>query len=53
MGKLSPDSLAGFKGAASRQEWNGGGRTRGGERGEWGWEGKGEVGGIVPWLLGG
>ena len=54
-----PDPLAGFKGAASRQEGMGGigeGRTRGteargerrnGEGGE-----KGKVGGIAPWLLG-
>ena len=45
---LSPDALAGFKGAASRQEENKGGRTRGsgkqgkgGERRKWGREGKG------------
>jgi len=47
-----------FQGAASRQEGNGGqgrnrerGKGEGGER-EWGREGKGEVGGIAPWLLG-
>jgi len=55
----SPDPQAGFKGAASRQDRNGGeGRTGGGrgkgrEKGEWVREGKGEVGGIAPWLLGG
>jgi len=55
----SPDPLAGFNGAASRQEGNGReGRTRGGGRGEGrgkgkqGRRGKGEVGGIAPWLLG-
>jgi len=40
----SPVPLAGFKGAASRQEGNGGeGRTREGEegKGEWGRRGKG------------
>ena len=49
-----PDRLVGFKGAASRQEENGGeGRTRGREeKGEWGREGKGESWGIAPWLLG-
>jgi len=54
--QCSPDLLAGFKGAALRQEGNGakegreerkgkGGMGKGGE--------KGEVGGIAPWLLGG
>jgi len=58
-----PDPLAGFKGAASRQEENGGEGTKDeGRRGKRGREGKGgwrregktgEVGGIAPWLLGG
>ena len=55
-----PDPLAGFKGAASRQEGNGGeGRTRerreerkGEELREWGRNGKGGSWGIAPWLLG-
>jgi len=54
----APPDLAGFKGAASRQEGNGrDGRTKGKreseEKGGMGKGGKGEVGGIVPWLLGG
>jgi len=57
-----PDSLAGFKGAASRQEGNrgkemeglgGGEEGKGRERRKWGGEGKGRSWGIAPWLLGG
>jgi len=52
--QCSPAPLAGFKGAASRQEGNSRERRKDGERkGEWRREGKGEIGGIAPWLLGG
>jgi len=53
-----PDPLAGFKGAASRQEGKGGRERRRGEegkgreRGNGEGRGKAEVGGIAPWLLG-
>ena len=56
-----PEPLAGFNGAAPRQEGNGGrgrgglGEGKRGREGKWGngeWRGKGEVGGITPWLLG-
>jgi len=51
-----PDPLAGFKGAASWQEGNGGeGREGLGEEGKEEGEGKGKgrSWGIAPWLLGG
>jgi len=57
-----PQSLSWFQGGrfTAGEEWKRGkGRTRGreeGKGGEWGnekWRGKGEVGGIAPWLLGG
>jgi len=58
----APQTLAGFKGAASRQEGNGGegmerleegGRGEVRRKGDGEGRGKGEVGGIAPWLLGG
>jgi len=58
----SPDHLAGFKGAASRQEGNAGEGREGLGEGEEGRERKGgmgregkrrKLGGIAPWLLGG
>jgi len=52
---VPPDPLAGFKGAASRQDGNGGEGRMGREgKEEWGIRReKGEVGEIARWLFGG